>query len=195
MIVKDRTYVSSLPYIPVGEPNSDVAVIYYSRSGHSESVAREITWMFNAPIARIEADYTLNMKGQRNAVSDAKERILPNIVVEPIALASVKLVFLVSPTWMFRPATPLWAYIEQTDFTGKDMILVTTGNSRFRQEETNIFEKRIEAHGGHLIQHIFLQRGRIYWQKNNEELLDDVRKEICDKYKCSWSFEKNGSQN
>ena len=42
MAVKDRTYVASEAYAPVGEPNRAVAVVYYSRSGHSEAVAREV---------------------------------------------------------------------------------------------------------------------------------------------------------
>jgi hypothetical protein len=42
MAVKDQTYVPSDAYAPVGEPDRTVAVVYYSRSGHSEAVAREI---------------------------------------------------------------------------------------------------------------------------------------------------------
>lgn len=178
MVVKDRTYVPSLIYAPVGEPNRAVAVVYYSRSGHSEAVAREIAQTFNAPIVRIYAEYTLDMAGQRNAVSDASKGTLPKIVVESIGLAPVKRIFLVAPTWMFRPATPLWAYVEQTDLTGKQVVLVTTGNSRFKQEETDAFAARVAAHGGHLVHHIFLCRGRIYWQKSREELIEDVRDQI-----------------
>ncbi|ACZ77493.1 flavodoxin/nitric oxide synthase [Pectobacterium sp. FL60-S17] len=178
MVVKDRTYVPSPVYAPAGESNRAVAVVYYSRSGHSEAVAREIAQTFNAPIARIYAEYTLDMAGQRNAVSDASKEILPKIVVESIGLAPVKRIFLVAPTWMFRPATPLWAYVEQTDLTGKQVVLVTTGNSRFKQEETDAFAARVAAHGGHLVHHIFLRRGRIYWQKSREELIEDVRDQI-----------------
>jgi hypothetical protein len=79
---------------------------------------------------------------------------------------------------MFRPATPLWAYVEQTDLTGKDVVLVMTGNSRFEQSEIDAFAKRIEAHGGRLTNHLFLRRGRIYWQKSREDLLGDVRREV-----------------
>ena len=77
MAVKDQTYVPSAPYAPGGEPNREVAVVYYSRSGHSEAVAREIARTFNAPIARIDADYPRDFSGQRKAVSDARARALP----------------------------------------------------------------------------------------------------------------------
>lgn len=175
MIVKDQTFVASAIYAPTAEPNLAVAVVYYSRSGHSEAVAREAARLFNAPIARIEADYPRNMTGQKRAVSDAKADKLPSITVEPLDLGPVHRLYLVSPTWMFRPATPLWAYVAQTDLTGKEIVLVTTGNSRFEQSETDAFASAVEARGGHFVQHVFLRRGRIYWQTSREELLLEVR--------------------
>ena len=177
MAVKDQTYVPSAPYEPHGALNSDVVVVYYSRSGHSEAVAREVARKFNAPIARIDADYPRDFSGQRKAVSDARAKALPNIRVEPIDVAAARRVFLVSPTWMFRPATPLWAYVEHADFRGKEVLLITTGNSRFEQAEIHAFAKRVEARGGRFVDHIFLRRGRIYWQKSREALLRQLRVE------------------
>ena len=178
MAAKDRTYVPSAPYAPTGEPNRDVAVIYYSRSGHSEAVAREVARAFNAPIARIDADYPRDFSGQSRAVSDAQTEALPPIRVEPIDLTPARRVFLVSPTWMFRPATPLWSYVEQTDFSGKEVVLVMTGNSRFEQVQIDAFASRVEAHGGRFLRHVFLRRGRIYWQKSRDELLRAARAEM-----------------
>ena len=177
MAAKDQTYVPSDPYSPRG-PNREFAVVYYSRSGHSEAAAREIARTFNAPIARIDADYPRSFSGQGKAVSDAKSEALPQIRVEPLDLTPVRCVFLVSPTWLFRPATPLWAYVEQAELKGKEVVLVTTGNSRFEQAEIDAFGKRVEARGGRLIRHIFLRRGRIFWQKSREELLQEVRAEM-----------------
>jgi len=177
MAAKDQTYVPSAPFSPQGEPNREVAVVYYSRSGHSEAAAREIARTFNAPIARIDADYPRDFSGQGKALSDARAQAHPPIRVEPIELASARRVFLVSPIWLFRPATPLWAYVEQTNLNGKEVVLVTTGNSRFEQAEIDAFAKRVEARGGRLIRHVFLRRGRIFWQKSREELLQEVRAE------------------
>jgi len=178
MVAKDQTYASSAPYTPQGEPNRDVAVVYYSRSGHSEAVAREIARTFNAPIARIDADYPRSFSGQGKAVSDATGQALPLIRVEPIDLVPARRVFLVSPTWLFRPATPLWAYVEETDLTGKEVVLFSTGNSRFEQAEIDAFAKRVEARGGRFIRHVFLRRGRIFWQMSREEPLKAVRAEM-----------------
>jgi flavodoxin len=178
MTVKDRTYVPSAAYLPRGEPNKKIAVVYYSRSGHSEAVAREVARTLNAPIARIDADYPLNSAGQGKAIFDARAAARPKIRAEAIDLAPAQRVFLVSPIWMFRPATPLWAYVEQVDLSGKEVMLFTTGNSRFEQGEIDAFAKRVEARGGRFIAHNFLRRGRIYWQKSREELIDEVRKEV-----------------
>jgi hypothetical protein len=180
MTVKDRTYVPSGTYVPVGEPNREVAVVYYSRSGHSEAVAREAARTFNAPIARISADYSLDLSGQGKAIADANAGELPRIEGKPIDLDPVRRFFLVSPIWMFRPATPLWAYVEQADLKGKEIVLVTTGNSRFEQSEIDEFGRRVEARGGRLIHHLFLRRGRIYWQKSREDLLAEARARIRD---------------
>lgn len=173
MTVKDRTYVRSDAFAPAGESNREVAVVYYSRSGHSEAVAREVARTFNAPIARIAADYALNFSGQGKAIADANAGELPRIEVEAVDLDPVRRLILVSPTWMFRPATPLWAYVEQTDLTSKEITLVTTGNSRFEQSEIDAFARRVEARGGRLVHHVFLRRGRIFWQKSREDLLSD----------------------
>lgn len=131
-------------------------------------MAREVARTFNAPIARIDADYLRSFSGQGKAVSNAKAKALPKVTVEPINLEPAQRIFLVSPIWMFRPATPLWSYVEQADLTSKEVVLVTTDNSRFTQSEIEPFAKRIEARGGRFIRHIFLRRGRIYWQKSRE---------------------------
>ena len=178
MVLKDRTYAPSAPYTPRDQPDRDVAVVYYSRSGHSEGVAREIARTFNAPIARIEADYPRNFVGQAKAIKDARAETLPAIHVESLDLAPARRIFMVSPTWMFRPATPLWAYVEQTDLTGKHVVLVMTGNSRYEQIEIDAFAARVKARGGHLVPHVFLRRGRIFWQKSRETLLREVREQL-----------------
>lgn len=174
MAVKDRTYVASPDYSPVGEPGREAAVIYYSRSGHTEAVAREIARKFNAPIARIDADYALGFKGQSKAIADATSGAFPPIQIEPIHLRSARRVYLVSPTWMFRPAPPLWSYVDQTDLSGKEVVLIMTGNSRFKQDEIDAFSSLVDSQGGRLIHHIFLRRGRIYWQQSRTQLLEDI---------------------
>jgi ABC-type glycerol-3-phosphate transport system substrate-binding protein len=48
--VKDRTYFHSPPYSPKQDKDSTVLVVYYSRSGNTEAMAREVARKFNADI-------------------------------------------------------------------------------------------------------------------------------------------------
>ena len=68
--------------------------------------------------------------------------------------------------------------MEQALLEGKEVVLPTTGNSRFEQSETDAFARRVESRGGHLIHHVFLRRGRIFWQKSREEFLKEVQAEM-----------------
>lgn len=178
MAWKDQSYAGSADYLPIGVPNPAISVVYYSRSGHTEAVARQIASELNAPIARIDADYPRSFKGQRKAIADAGEPVNPAITVEPAEPSPAPRLVLVSPTWMFRPATPVWTYVEQTDLTGKQVVLVMTGNSRFEQSEIDAFAARVAARGGKLVHHIFLRRGRVFWQKSRAELLTEVHGHI-----------------
>lgn len=126
-------------------------------------------------LSHIEADDPRDMTGQRRAVADAKVQVLPDITVEPLDLGPVRRRYLISPTWMFRPATPLWSYVAQTGLTGREVVLVTTGNRRFAPSEIAAFGTAVTARGGQLTDHIFLRHGRIYWQKSRDELLQEVR--------------------
>ncbi len=179
MVVKDQTYVGSPAYAPRGEPSREVAVVYHSRSGHSEAVAREVARLFNAPIARLDAaGYSLDFSGQLKAASDAEARALPEITVAPIDLAPVQRVYLVSPTWLFRPTPPLWAFVERSDLSGKEVVLIMTGNSRYTQDHIDAFAERVAARGGRLVRHVFLRRGRVFWQLSREELLMEARARV-----------------
>ena len=56
------------------------------------------------------------------------------------------------------------------------MTLVLTGNSRYEQSAIDAFAARVRARGGRLTRHVFLRRGRIFWQKSRAMLLYDVRR-------------------
>ena len=51
---------------------------------------------------------------------------------------------------------------------------------QMKQTEIDAFARRVETRGGLLTQHLFLRRGRIYWQKSREDLLAEARARIRD---------------
>ena len=183
--VKDRTYFHSPPYAPKQDSASDVLVIYYSRSGNTEAMAREIARKFEADIVRIEAPrYSLDYRGWRNAANDADDKVtMVRIKPEVVAMQKYRLVFLGSPIWWYRPAPPLWTFIEKNDFKEKNVILFNTFNSRFKTEEIVKFRTEIERKGGRLIDHIFIRRGRVYYQKSGTQLIEESREIAAEKMK------------
>jgi flavodoxin len=183
--VKDRTYFHSAPYTPKLDKATDVLVVYYSRSGNTEAMAREIARKFDADIVKIKAErYTLDYQGWRNANNDADDKVTTTEIKPDIVdMSKYRLVFLGSPIWWYRPAPPLWAFVENNDFQGKNVVLFNTFNSRFKVEEVEAFQRKIEEKGGRLIDHLFIRRGRVYYQKSGRQLIQEVQTLLDEKTK------------
>jgi len=183
--IKDRKYFHSPPYSPILDKDSSVLVVYYSRSGNTEAMAREVARMFNADIVKIEAEkYSLDYQGWRNAGNDADDKVtMVQISPEVVDMKKYRLVFIGSPIWWYRPAPPLWTFVEKNDFTEKNVILFNTFNSRFKSEEIDKFRGEIEKKGGRLIDHLFIRRGRVYYQKSGEQLIGESQEIIKGKMK------------
>jgi len=148
-------------------------------------MAREVARKFNADIVKIQAErYSLDYQGWRNAGNDADDKVaIVSISPENIDMRKYRLVFVGSPIWWFRPAPPLWTFVEKNDFKEKNVILFNTFNSRFKSEEIELFQKEIEKKGGRLIDHIFIRHGRVYCQKSGAQLLEESQEIINEKMK------------
>lgn len=187
VLYKDRTYFHSSPYSNETNNASDVLVVYYSRSGNTEAMAREIARKLQADIQNIKTEkYTLDFKGQREAGRDADLEVLPPISPAVMDLSQYRLVFLGSPIWWYRPATPLWSFVENNDFTGKKVILFNTFNSRFKPEKIAQFRNKIEQKGGQMVDHVYVRRGRVFYQKDGNEVISETRELFEERVK-KWS--------
>ncbi|MBW1713009.1 MAG: flavodoxin/nitric oxide synthase [Deltaproteobacteria bacterium] len=173
--IKDRTYFFSPPYGRGQDGSADVLVVYYSRSGHTEAMAREIGRQFKADLVRIQEDeFSLNFIGLLRTYWAALREKAVVIRPEKVDLSGYDLVFLGLPIWCFRPAPPLWTFVEHNDFTNTEVALFSTFNSRFKPEEVAKFQKLVENKGGRFKKHIWVTRGRFYNQKSGDELLAEV---------------------
>jgi len=181
--VKDQTYFNSLFYSPNQEKDSTALVVYYSRSGNTEAMAREVARKFNADIVKIKAErYSLDYQGWRNAGKDADDKVtMVQISPEIVDMRKYRFVFIGSPIWWYRPAPPLWTFVEKNNFKEKNVILFNTFNSRFKSEEIEKFRREIEKTGGRLVDHIFIRRGRVYYQKSGEQLIKESREIVEEK--------------
>jgi len=94
---------------------------------------------------------------------------------EKIDITRYNVIFLGSPIWWYRPAVPLWTFVEKHNLQGKNVILFNTFNSRFKAEYIDEFQKLVEDKGGNYLDHIYVRRGRIYDQIDRNELIKQFR--------------------
>ncbi len=184
VLYKDRSYTHSPAYRRQAKGPSKVLVVYYSRSGNTESVARTIAKLFDADMLRIEAPrYSLDYAGWRNAANDADAELTDVAISHPpVDLERYRLVFVGSPVWWYRPAPPLWAFVGKSKFAGTRVVLFTTFNSRFKDVAITHFGKRVELSGGHFLDHVFVQRGRVIWQKSPEQVRSQMRDRVLERF-------------
>ena len=183
--IKDRTYFHSPPYTSKEDKASDVLVVYYSRSGNTEAMAREIARRLQANILRIETKpYGLDFKGWLEANSDSRSG-KKHVDISPavVDLHRYRLIFLGSPIWWYRPAPPLWTFVEKNDFSGKEVVLFNTFNSKFKAKPIKEFQREVEGKGGRLIDHIFIRRGRVFYQMSGKELIRQAQNLLAEKVK------------
>jgi len=170
-------WVESPPYQRVSKSPARTLVVVYSRTGNTLGAAKAGARFFDADLLPIAApQYARTLKGQLLASKHAdQEETTTPIQHDPVDLSQYDLIFLCSPTWWFRPAPPLWSFVETHDFSGKPVFLLMTGNSRLKEEFIGKFGTLVEEKNGKFLDTLFIRRGRIYWQKTPEEVNKEVR--------------------
>jgi flavodoxin len=157
--------------------STKVLIVTYSYSDNTRAVAIEIAKHFNADTIFIKAKKYKGFTGVMKANYDAwKEVIITDIEPETIDMSQYDLIFLGSPIWWYRPAVPLWTFVEKNDFQGKAVVLFNTFNSKFKEKYIEKFKKIVENKGGRFLNHLYIRRGRWYNQLSREELLKKFNK-------------------
>jgi flavodoxin len=171
------SWVESPQYRRVSKSPARTLVVVYSRTGNTLGAAKEGARFFDADLLQIAApQYARTTKGQLLASQHADHEVTTTpIKHDPVDLSHYDLIFLCSPTWWFRPAVPLWSFVENHDFAGKPVFLLMTGNSRLKEELIDKFGTLVEEKNGKFLGSLFIRRGRIYWQKTPDEVNDEVR--------------------
>lgn len=169
-------WIGSKPYHRASNEPTKTLVVVYSRTGNTLGAAKEVARYFDADLLKINAPlYSRDLKGQQLAANHAdKEIITTSIQHDSVDMSNYDLIFLCSPTWWYRPAVPLWSFVENHDFKGKQVFLMMTGNSRMKEDRTGKFGTLVEEKNGKFLDVLFIQRGRIYWQKKPEEVNTEV---------------------
>jgi flavodoxin len=152
-------------------------VVVYSYTGNTKAVADEIIKRFNADFVIIEAKNYDGFTGGTTAAIDAwKEVITTDIKPETVDLSYYNLIFLGAPIWWYRQAVPLWTFVEKNDFKDKTVVLFNTFNSKFKPKYIEEFTNLVIKRGGKFHDHIYIRRGRWFFQLSRENLLEKFNK-------------------
>jgi len=183
------SWVESSPYIRDGAEPARTLVVVYSRTGNTFGAAKQVARYFNADMLQIKApQYAKTIKGQIRASNDADEEVTTTpIQHEAVDLSRYDLIVLCSPTWWFRPAPPLWSFVENHNFSGKPVFLMMTGNSRYKEQLTDKFAALVTRQNGDFLDMLFVRRGRIFWQKTPDEVNQEIQQALEDR-KSLWHF-------
>lgn len=111
-------------------------VAYFSASGVTESVARNLSQTAGADLYRIQpevpytsADLDWMNKKSRSSIEMNDPASRPAIAAEDLDISSYDVVFLGFPVWWYMAPTIINTFLETYDFSGKTVIPFATSGS------------------------------------------------------------------
>lgn len=171
----NQAYLKSDQYNP---KDSQVAVIYFSRSGNTAVMAKTIAEIFNADLINIDASkYKIGFWGLAEAAGSYQNQ---EVEIDPkeLDLSKYKTVFLGSPIWFYRPAPPIFEFAKNNEFDDKEVVLFNSYNSNFGQNHIDEFESIVMKNGASSFQHKAVKRGRMGSQISTEEFIKAIKKKF-----------------
>ena len=145
--------------------------------------ARHVARRLHAEIVPLRVpEYELGLTGLANSALAANARRtdpakLPEITPDTVDLEPFKTVWLGSPVWFYSPAPPLWAFVENNRFDGKDVVLFNTFNSNFGDDQIAAFRLKVMERRAKSFEHRHVLRGRMTQQLTPEEMLHAIDNE------------------
>ncbi len=173
-------WVESPPYQKSSPHASGTLIAVYSRTGNTLGAAKEVARFFGGDLLEIRApQYSRDIPGQMLASRHGDDKVTTTPIEHtPVDLGQYDLVFLCAPTWWFRPAPPLWTFVEKHNFKGSAVFLVMTGNSRMKPEMIDEFASLVKEKNARFLDVLFIRRGRIFWQKSPDQVNRQVRRAL-----------------
>ena len=146
------------------------AVIYYSRTGNTRTVAEVIAETFDFHLQEIkDLKDRSGFFGFIGGMIDVRKNPITTISPETLSLDGYDVLFIGSPIWGMKFAPAITTFLQETDFTGKKVILFTTTSSRMKQTAFDQYSELIHTKGGTVIGTFFL---KTFWKEASE-----IRKE------------------
>lgn len=160
------------------QEKSKTLVVFFSRSGNTEVMARQIAKIKNADVLPLKSDRNkIGFIGHIQALKDARNTTA-DIVPKQVDLSQYDTIYIGSPIWLYSPAPQIYEFAKHNDFKDKKVILFNSMNSKFEQSYIDNFAKIIHANGGKFEKHIYIIRGRMGQQMGQDEFLKEIEKRV-----------------
>lgn len=120
-----------------------IAVVYFTKSGNTQSLAEAVRAMTGADLYRIETiePYLDSYGPATEVVKDELERgIIRPIKPLAVNLALYDVIVLATPTWWHHVAMPLQTWIKSVDLSGKQILTANTHGGGGLMETRRDFE-------------------------------------------------------
>ncbi len=124
---------------------TNTLIVYFSKSGRTKSIAQQIAQEINAPLHEITTQKTYPGSYVMTILESRKEfkhNDKPALTREPIAdFSSYDRIILGFPIWFFTCPMAVVSWLEQYDFTGKEIYpFCTSGGSSCAKAAAKIRE-------------------------------------------------------
>ncbi len=108
-----------------------VLVIYYSWTGHTQDIAKQIAELTKADIYRIETEeeFKSSPAFYARVKKNLKEKNFPKLKGQLPDINNYDTIFVGGPVWWYTMSTPLYSFLGQIDFKGKKVIPFSTQGS------------------------------------------------------------------
>lgn len=130
-------------------------VVYYSRGGNTETVAKEISKAINGDINKIELKKGISFMG---AAFSAILGLKGKIKSIDYNLKDYDNIFIGTPVWAGKTSTPINTFLSKANLAGKNVfIFITQADEKTPSLVYESIVKRAEAKGAKVIDSFFLQ--------------------------------------
>lgn len=153
---------------------SKTLVVFFSRSGNTEVMARHIAKLKNADVLPLQSERNkIGFIGHIQALKDAR-KTKAQIQPKQVDLSQYDTIYIGSPIWLYSPAPHIYEFARSNNFKNKNVILFNSMNSKFEQQYIDEFQRIIEQNGGTFIRHLYIIRGRMGQQMNTHTFLQYI---------------------
>lgn len=128
--------------IPYNAKLGKVLVVYYSWTGHTQDIAKQIAELTKADVYRIETEeeFKSSPAFYARVKKNLKEKNYPKLKGQLPDISDYDTIFIGGPVWWYTMATPLYSFLGQMDLKGKKIIPFSTQGSNsgtFLEDFTN----------------------------------------------------------